>query len=109
MFPSPFTSISRLIEVILVPWKLYHKSRARLRRDRAQRIQDTNAEFALSELHTYELFYLACTVVAPFIGAVSLLAGLAAGLPRPDSAVGQEVAVSAPDGIVLSDTAELAS
>jgi len=47
--------------------------------------------------------------VAPLIGAVSLLAGFAAGLPRPDSAIGGEVAVSAPNGIVLSDTAELAS
>lgn len=47
--------------------------------------------------------------VAPFIGAVTLLASFAAGLPRPDSAVGGEVAVSAPDGIVLSDTAELSS
>ena len=47
--------------------------------------------------------------VASFVGAVTLLAGFAAGLPRPDSAVGQEVAVSAPNGIILSDTAELAS
>ncbi|CAL1704838.1 unnamed protein product [Somion occarium] len=47
--------------------------------------------------------------IAPFIGAVALFAGYASALPRPDSAVGQEVAVSAPNGIVLSDTAELAS
>ncbi|THH32109.1 hypothetical protein EUX98_g2068 [Antrodiella citrinella] len=42
--------------------------------------------------------------VAPFIGAVTLLASFAAGLPRPDSAVGDEVAVSAPNGVILSDT-----
>ncbi|KAK7693599.1 hypothetical protein QCA50_003168 [Cerrena zonata] len=47
--------------------------------------------------------------IAPFIGAVALFAGYASALPRPDSAVGQEVAVSAPNGIVLSDTVELAS
>ncbi|KAH8099471.1 hypothetical protein BXZ70DRAFT_973798 [Cristinia sonorae] len=47
--------------------------------------------------------------IAPFVGAVTLFASLAAGLPRPDSALGEEVAVSAPNGIVLSDTVELAS
>ena len=47
--------------------------------------------------------------IAPFIGAVALFAGYASALTRPDSAVGQEVAVSAPNGIVLSDTVELAS
>jgi len=46
---------------------------------------------------------------APLIGAVTLFASFAAGLPRPDSAIGGEVAVSAPNGIVMSDTAELAS
>ncbi|KAI0082707.1 hypothetical protein K474DRAFT_1702698 [Panus rudis PR-1116 ss-1] len=47
--------------------------------------------------------------IAPFVGAVALFAGLANALPRPDSAIGQEVAVSAPNGVVLSDTAALAS
>lgn len=48
---------------------------------------------------------------APLISAAALFAGLtsAAPRPRPDSAVGGEVAVSAPNGVVLSDTAELAS
>ncbi|KAI0341708.1 hypothetical protein BDW22DRAFT_265127 [Trametopsis cervina] len=46
--------------------------------------------------------------VASFLGAV-LFAGVASALPRPDSALGQEVAVSAPNGVVLSDTSALAS
>jgi plastocyanin len=46
--------------------------------------------------------------VASFLGAV-LFAGVASALPRPDSAIGSEVAVSAPNGIILSDTAALAS
>ncbi|GJE87211.1 hypothetical protein PsYK624_032940 [Phanerochaete sordida] len=46
---------------------------------------------------------------APVLGAAALFAGLASALPRPDSAIGDEVAVSAPNGIVLSDTAALAS
>ncbi|KAI0798073.1 hypothetical protein C8Q75DRAFT_801965 [Abortiporus biennis] len=45
----------------------------------------------------------------PLFGAATLFAGFAAALPRPDSAIGGEVAVSAPNGIPLSDTAELAS
>lgn len=43
------------------------------------------------------------------IGAAALLSGFANGLPRPDSAIGSEVAVSAPNGIIMSDTAELYS
>lgn len=47
------------------------------------------------------------------IGAATLLARFASALPSPqdglgDSALGREVAVSAPDGIPLTDTAELA-
>ena len=38
----------------------------------------------------------------------ALVAGVLAA-PRPDSAIGDEVAVSAPNGIILSDTVELAS
>ncbi|PSR74935.1 hypothetical protein PHLCEN_2v9469 [Hermanssonia centrifuga] len=41
---------------------------------------------------------------APIIGAATLFAGFASALPRPDSASGPEVAVSAPNGIILSDT-----
>jgi len=37
------------------------------------------------------------------------VAGLAAAVPVPDSAIGDEVAVSAPYGVVMSDTAALAS
>lgn len=47
--------------------------------------------------------------IAPFIGAAAFLSGYASAAPRPDSAVGQEVAVSAPNGVILSDTAALAS
>lgn len=46
----------------------------------------------------------------PFIGATALLSGLVSALPRPaDSAVGEEVAVSAPNGVIMSDTAALAA
>ena len=46
---------------------------------------------------------------APLIGAATLFAGFATALPRPDSAIGSEVAVSAPNGVILSDNAELSS
>ena len=46
--------------------------------------------------------------ILPFVGAAALFSGWASAMPRPDSAIGQEVAVSAPNGIVMSDTAELA-
>ena len=46
---------------------------------------------------------------APVFGAAALLASLVSAAPRPDSASGGEVAVSAPNGIILSDTAELSS
>ena len=36
------------------------------------------------------------------IGAAALLSGFAAALPRPDSAIGNEVAVSAPNGTPIS-------
>ncbi|RDB21034.1 hypothetical protein Hypma_011565 [Hypsizygus marmoreus] len=48
--------------------------------------------------------------LAPFVGAAALLSGLVSALPRPqDSAVGEEVAVSAPNGIPITDTIELSS
>jgi len=48
--------------------------------------------------------------IVPFIGAAALLSGFASALPRPqDSAIGDEVAVSAPNGIPITDSAELAS
>ncbi|KAG6911495.1 hypothetical protein DXG01_014569 [Tephrocybe rancida] len=50
--------------------------------------------------------------VTPFLGVAALLSGLASALPRPmpqDSAVGDEVGVSAPNGVVLTNTVELAS
>jgi len=40
---------------------------------------------------------------APFIGT-ALLAGFVAAIPMPDSGVGSELAVSAPDGTPMSDT-----
>jgi len=47
---------------------------------------------------------------APLIGAAVLFSGFASALPhRRDSAVGEEVAVSAPNGIPLTDTIELSS
>ncbi len=45
---------------------------------------------------------------ASFLGA-TLLASVVSALPRPDSAIGDEVAVSAPNGVILSNTSELAS
>jgi len=47
--------------------------------------------------------------ILPFIGAAALFSGWASAMPRPDSALGEEVGVSAPNGIVMSDTVELAS
>lgn len=48
--------------------------------------------------------------ITPFIGAAALLSGFVSALPRPqDSAVGDEVAVSAPNGIPLTDSVELSS
>jgi len=48
--------------------------------------------------------------VTPFISAVALFSGFVSALPRPqDSSVGEEVAVSAPNGIPLTDSAELSS
>lgn len=48
--------------------------------------------------------------IKSFVGAAALLSGFASALPRPqDSALGIEVAVSAPNGIPLTDSVELAS
>jgi len=50
--------------------------------------------------------------VSRLLGAAAVLSGLASALPRPrpqDSALGEEVAVSAPNGIPLTDSVELAS
>lgn len=46
---------------------------------------------------------------APVFGAAALLAGLVSAAPTPDSSSGDEVAVSAPFGVILSDTAALSS
>lgn len=49
-------------------------------------------------------------LLAPFIGPVALMFGcFVSAIPMPDSAVGAEVAVSAPNGVIMSDTAELAA
>ncbi|KZS99292.1 hypothetical protein SISNIDRAFT_462127 [Sistotremastrum niveocremeum HHB9708] len=49
--------------------------------------------------------------VTPFVGAVAILSSFtsAAPLSKRDSSIGEEVAVSAPNGVIESDTAELAS
>lgn len=49
--------------------------------------------------------------ITSLLGAATLLSGFANALPRPmpDSAIGGEVAVSAPNGVIMSDTAELYS
>jgi plastocyanin len=46
--------------------------------------------------------------ITSFIAAASIFS-LASALPRPDSALGEEAAVSAPNGTPITDTAELAS
>jgi len=46
--------------------------------------------------------------ITPFLGAAVLLSGFVSALPRPDSAIG-EAAVSAPNGIPLTDTMGLSS
>lgn len=43
------------------------------------------------------------------LGAILLAAQSAVAIPKPDSAIGQEVAVSAPNGTPITDTKELAS
>ena len=55
--------------VFKVPWKLYHNSRPRTSRSLKQAVQDARSEFAHSELRAQELFFLVCTVIAPFLGA----------------------------------------
>ncbi|ESK96936.1 extracellular serine-rich [Moniliophthora roreri MCA 2997] len=48
--------------------------------------------------------------ITPLIGAVAIFSGIASALPRPqDSGIGNEVAVSAPNGTPITDTIELAS
>lgn len=47
--------------------------------------------------------------IASFFVAAALLSRSVSALPRPDSAVGDEAAVSAPNGTPITDTAELAS
>jgi plastocyanin len=46
---------------------------------------------------------------APLIGAAAIFSRFASAAPTPDSAIGEEVAVSAPNGIIMSDTAALAT
>jgi hypothetical protein len=41
---------------------------------------------------------------ASLLGAAAMYAGVASAHPMPDSAIGNEVAVSAPYGVILSDT-----
>lgn len=50
-------------------------------------------------------------VLSSFIGAAAILSSISNAAPaaRPDSAIGDEVAVSAPNGVIESDTAALAS
>jgi plastocyanin len=43
------------------------------------------------------------------LGAAAILASAVSAAPMPDSATGAEVAVSAPNGVIMSDTAALAS
>lgn len=43
------------------------------------------------------------------VSTAALLAGCVSALPRPDSSSGDEVAVSAPYGVIMSDTAALSS
>ncbi|KIP01845.1 hypothetical protein PHLGIDRAFT_131070 [Phlebiopsis gigantea 11061_1 CR5-6] len=59
-----------LHQLIEVPWKLYHSSRPRRRKDLAQDELDARAAFAHSELRARELFFLACTIIAPFLGSL---------------------------------------
>jgi len=44
---------------------------------------------------------------APLVGAAAIFAGFAAAIPMPDSSIGNEVAVSAPNGTPMSDTASM--
>jgi len=48
-------------------------------------------------------------ILAPFIGTLAIFAGFVSAVPMPDSAVGAEVAVSAPNGVVMSDAPALAA
>lgn len=48
-------------------------------------------------------------LITPLIGAAALLSSFASALPRPDSAIGDEVGVSAPDGTPITNSRELAS
>lgn len=41
---------------------------------------------------------------APFVGSAALFLGLVAARPMPDSAIGNEVPVSAPNGTPISET-----
>lgn len=42
----------------------------------------------------------------PFIGTAAILASFVAARPMPDSAIGAEIPVSAPNGIPMSDVAQ---
>lgn len=59
-----------LHQLIEVPWRLYHSSRPRSRKHAMEPVKDARAEFASSELRVRELFFLSCTVLSPFLGAV---------------------------------------
>lgn len=59
-----------------VPWALYNRARPRRRPRYLPQLplEDHYRELAASELHFLELFFLALTVLSPFIGAVILRA-----------------------------------
>lgn len=60
-----------------MPWQLYHKSRSRSSSSRTHRTDSDEdidplheaAELALSELRSFELFYLFLSILVPFLGA----------------------------------------
>ncbi|KAI6023388.1 hypothetical protein EDC04DRAFT_2574611, partial [Pisolithus marmoratus] len=64
-----------LHQIIEVPWSLYHLSRSRRQsypQSENASTQDRYASIASSELRVFELFYLALTVLSPFLGALLL-------------------------------------
>ncbi|KAI6030021.1 hypothetical protein EDC04DRAFT_115255 [Pisolithus marmoratus] len=70
-----FLLVYYLHQIIEVPWSLYHLSRPRRRsypQSEDASTQDRYASIASSELRVFELFYLALTVLSPFLGALLL-------------------------------------
>ncbi|KAI6030027.1 hypothetical protein EDC04DRAFT_3091843 [Pisolithus marmoratus] len=65
-----FLLVYYLHQIIEVPWSLYHLSRPRRRsypQSEDASTQDRYASIASSELRVFELFYLALTVLSPFL------------------------------------------